>query len=92
MSKGKKMQNYELDFKLKVLKEAEEVGNFSLVAERYKLPKSTLFTWKKSLENKAATTELNSVKDLKKKLADKELENEVLKELLKKTYQVWSKE
>jgi len=30
------------------------------------------------------------VKDLKRKLADSELEIKVLKELLKKTYQVWN--
>ncbi len=93
MSKGKrKMKNYELDFKLKVLKEAEELGNTSLVAKKYSLTPSTVFTWKKSLENKELTIKEKSVKALQKELADKELENQVLKELLKKTYRVWNKE
>lgn len=94
MKKGgkKKMHNHDLDFKMKVLKEAEEVRNVSLVARKYSLKPSTVFTWKKSLEGKERLSKEKGIKELKRELADKELENQILKELLKKTYQVWNKE
>jgi len=94
MKKGgkQKMRHYDLAFKRKVLQEADEVQNTSLVAKKYSLAPSTVFTWKRSLQFKDLNGKEKSIRELKKELADKELENQVLKELLKKTYQVWNKE
>ena len=94
MKKGgkQKMKQYDLEFKKKVLQEVDEVQNTSLVAKKYSLAPSTVFTWRKSLQFKEINSKEKSIKELKKELADKELENQVLKELLKKTYQVWNKE
>jgi transposase-like protein len=90
-NKKKELKSYDLEFKLKVLKECSEVGNTTLVARRYKLSPSTVHTWKKTLEDKDTKLKDQSIKSLKKELSDKDLENQILKELLKKTYQVWSK-
>lgn len=78
--------------KQQIIKEATETGNVSLVAEKHGIPKSTVATWvsRKQPHNIEKHKEKLELKDLKKKLADAELKNKVLSELLKKTYQVWN--
>jgi len=78
--------------KQQIIKEVSDTGNLSLVAEKHSIPKSTVGTWISNTKphNIEKHKEKTEVKDLKRKLADAELENKVLKELLKKTYQVWN--
>lgn len=78
--------------KQQILKEVSETGNVSLVAKKHGVPKGTVGTWVSNTKphNIKKHKEKSEVKDLRKKLSDAELENRVLKELLKKTYQVWN--
>jgi len=83
------MKQYSIDFKEQILKEAAETGSVSLVARKHRVPTSTIHTWQKSLKNKDLHVKNKQDRELKKQLADLELENQILKELLKKTHQVW---
>ena len=83
------MKTYSLEEKGQVLKEVKETGNALIVAKRHKIPISTLKTWLKNIENKDIRSSRKTLKDLEKKLADKDLEISILKDLLKKTNQAW---
>ncbi len=88
------MNSYDKKFKDKVIKEVSEVGNVALVARKYDLPKSTLQTWylkdkRDTPEKKESDAKARKIKVLEKELAARDLENEVLKDLLKKTHQLW---
>mgnify|MGYP006268932865 FL=1 len=78
--------------KQQVMKEVTETGNLTLVSEKHGVPKSTVATWlsRKQPHNIEKHKQKSELKDVKKKLADAELKNKVLTELLKKTYQVWN--
>ena len=89
---------YSSELKNQIIKEVLDTGKIAIVARNHKLPHSTLATWMKQYSSTALNnqTDLQKRKDsnlnflqLKKKLADAELENRVLKELLKKTNQAW---
>mgnify|MGYP001608268616 FL=1 len=70
----------------------KETGSVSAVAKRHGLPINTLYTWvgtKGGKQNKSAKSELLK---LQKELAKKEIENQILRELLKKTSQAWLSE
>jgi transposase-like protein len=77
--------------KEQILKEVEETGSVALVAKKHGVPTTTIHTWKKSLKNKDLYIRNKEERKLEKQLADLELENQILKELLKKTHQVWLK-
>ena len=85
------MNRYSDELRSQVIKEFSEVKSYSLLAEKHNIPESTIYYWVRPSKpvNKAkehfASTEN---KDLKKKLYESELENQILRELLKKTYQV----
>ncbi len=81
---------YSNELKLQVVKEIQEVGNISFVCKKHGLKPSTVHGWLKAYNNKDHLDELAQLRKLKKELADSKLENTVLKELLKKTYQVWN--
>lgn len=83
---------YSQEVKDEILKEVKEVGNVKLVARKHGIPPSTINTWIYSLRNKPQIDKDKETKALKKKLADAELENKILRDLLKKTYQVWDKD
>ena len=89
MGKG---SSYSQDFKDQVLKECRETNNHTAVARKYEIPTSTVFTWINKDKNKPKIENRKREKNLKKELADVKLENEILKELLKKTHQLWLKE
>ena len=82
----KRLDEYE---RAKVIKEAKETGNIALVAKAHGIGYSTLTRWiteerqypnrKKSLNDKMQA----------QKLKDLELENMILRDLLKKTNQLW---
>ena len=84
---------YSLEFKEKVINEVQEVKSLTSVARKHSIPTSTIATWiKKSNQNveyklESSKKNLKSEnKNLKKKLADAELELMILKDLLKKSY------
>lgn len=89
MAKGIK---YDIEFREQILKECRETNNYTAVARKYDLPTTTVFTWVRKDKNKPKIEGQKKNKALEKELSEVKLENEILKELLKKTHQVWLKE
>jgi transposase-like protein len=83
------LKSYSLEEKNQIIKEVKETGNISLVAQKHKVPSSTVHSWLKSLENKEINLSKKTLKNLEKQLADKDLEIRILRDLLKKTSQAW---
>jgi transposase len=86
------VKRYDLEFKSQLIKEASEASNATIVAKKHGVPVGTIHTWMNSNASKKVKEDTKSFKSLQKKLAEKELENQILKDLLKKTVQVWSNE
>ena len=88
------METYDEDLKARLIKEAKEVKNVALVARKYNIPKSTLQTWvsqdkKDTPEKRAENEKALKIKELEKNLEARDLEIVVLKDLLKKSNQLW---
>ena len=87
-----KHNTYTLEFKEQCVKEALDIGKVSVVARKHKIHQSILHRWinepKYAAQKKSSLSNL----ELRKRLDDAELENRVLKELLKKTNQAWLKD
>ena len=81
----KKLKNYPKELKEKVLREARETGNIGLVADKYEINRPTVYSWIKNDKYKEKNQTKKSIKTLEKELAEKGLENKILRELLKKT-------
>lgn len=85
-------KSYSKEFQVQVLKECLETGNHIIVAKKHKIPASTVYGWLRRYKNKDKTKKDKTVKTLEKELADTKLENRILKELLKKSHQLWLKD
>lgn len=83
---------YSTEFKNQVIKEAIETNNTALVARKHGLSQRTVYNWYSKEINKESIEKNKSMKFLQKELSDVKLENQILKDLLKKTVHVWSKE
>jgi len=86
------MKQYSEAIKEQILKEAKDTGSVALVAKKHGVPTSTIHTWQKMFNNGVLINKSKENRSLRKKISELELENQVLKELLKKTHQVWLKE
>lgn len=82
---------YGNDLRAQVIKESKETGNAAMVARRHEVPIATVYSWLRSADKPKNLTKAEVI-DLRKKLEEKELENAILKDLLKKTNQAWLKE
>ena len=72
-----------------ILKAVKETGNAALVARNRGISYTTIASWVRR-ENRAPQREYKKdLKSLESHLKDAELENRILKELLKKTNQLW---
>lgn len=80
------------EFRESLVKEAIETGNVAAVARKHGINDQRLHYWVKKFHNKDKLGERSELKKLRKELEDKDLEIAILKELLKKTNQVWLKE
>ena len=90
-----KGQRYSLDLKEKALKEYMETKNLSDVSKINKIPVTTLRGWVLKSANPKKYSKSASKKeilDLQKQLEKKNIEIDILKELLKKTNQAWLKD
>jgi transposase-like protein len=91
-------KKYTEEEKLQIINEAKTSGNITATAKRYSLSDSSIHGWMRRLEfNKPAKTtssksDQQEIKRLKRQLADAQLENSILKDLVKKTVQVWTSE
>ena len=72
-----------------ILKEVHETGVVVTVAKKYNVNPKTVHNWMRTFKNKDKHDAQKQLRDLQKKLKSAELENLVLKELLKKTYPHW---
>ena len=84
------MRKYKADEKAEILKEVEDVGNIHAVCRKRGISHTTVHNWlrKRKLEGKASNYPAENRK-LKKKISELELQNAILKDLLKKTHQVF---
>jgi transposase-like protein len=88
----KRAKSYTSEFKEQILKECIETNKYNVVARKHNIPVTTVYTWIKRDKNKTRIKSSKGQKALKKELEDVKLENKVLKELLKKTHQLWLKD
>jgi len=94
-----KRNTYTQEFKQQIIKEAIETGNCSIVARRYDINPNVLARWVRENKNggtlSSSTNNIFASPDtkqvevenekLKKLLGEKELENQILRELIKKS-------
>ena len=77
------------ELKNQIVKEVQEVGVVTTVAKRHGISSKTIHNWLSADKNHDQIGEMKKGRELSKKLKETELEVEVLKALLKKTYQRW---
>lgn len=86
-------QKYSDEEKMKIIQEAKTSGNIAATAKRYSITDATVHGWMKKFNNVKPEKDLHQeIKRLKQQLADRDLENSILKDLVKKTVQVWTHE
>ena len=86
------MKKFSPELKKQIITEAKEVGNVAAVARKHGISPVTIHGWiKKTKESKISSqkSDKQKLRKLEKELADQKLENEILKELLKKTNAAW---
>jgi predicted HTH transcriptional regulator len=89
----KKSKTYDLELKTKVLKEYEETSSLSEVSRQNNVPVTTVRSWiLKRDGKKSSQSQKRQVEKLQKELPASLVENQILKELLKKTNQAWLKD
>lgn len=78
------------EFKEQIVKEVKEVGNCTVVSEKNGLSPKTVNRWVLNDKNHVTISEVRKVRELEKIIKDRNLEIEVLRSLLKKTYPHWN--
>jgi transposase-like protein len=86
------VKKYSNEIKVQVLAEIKEVGSIEAVARKHDISGKTIHNWLRAERNKDVNDANKSVRQLEKTIAERDLQIEVLKSLLKKTYQVWNNE
>lgn len=77
--------------KQKIIAEARDCGNVSATARKYSVSDITVHNWIKKFNKSKNEKDLHQqIRKLENQLADKNLENAILKDLVKKTVQVFS--
>jgi len=89
---SRKNKRYDKELRAQVLKEVGETKNAAVVARSHGLKYSTVASWIRAERKAPAKREKAQKKAQQKRLEKLELENRILKELLKKTNQVWLSE
>lgn len=84
-----KGNRYDAELKAQVIKEVKETKNIALVARTRGLIYNTVSGWILAERKAPAKKQQKDQKELRTRLAKLELENRILKELLKKTNQAW---
>lgn len=83
------VKKYSKELREQILKEVKDIGNVALVARNHGIPYQTVVSWIGSERRAPARKRNQDLKALESRLRDAELENRILKELLKKTNQLW---
>ena len=82
---------YTQELKEKILEEVKQSRRISSVAKKHGIPDSTIHTWLKKKELKPQSDLFLEVKRLKKKLSESEQSVTLLKDMLKKSYQIFDR-
>ena|SRR5690606_5714628 len=88
-------KKYSDEEKQQIINEAKESGNICATAKKYSIADSSIHGWMKGKKKISVSKDKNLFQEnkiLKNQLADARLENSVLKDLVKKTVQVWSQD
>ncbi len=85
-------KNYSKELRDQVVKECIETGNYGAVSSKHDIPITTIYGWIKRHKSKQKKDSRKDVKELEVELKDVQLENRILKELLKKSHQLWLKD
>ncbi len=85
-------KSYNEELKVQVVKECIETNNYAAVSSKQDIPVTTIYGWIRRHKNKQKKESRRNVKELEAELKDVKLENEILKELLKKSHQLWLKD
>lgn len=85
-------ESYSEGLKAQVVKECIETNNYAAVSSKHDIPVTTIYGWIRRHKNKQKKESRRNVKELEAELKDVKLENEILKELLKKSHQLWLKD
>jgi transposase-like protein len=83
------VKSYSKELREQILKEVKDTGNMALVARNHGISYQTVVSWVGSERRAPARKRKQDLKALESRLKDAELENRILKELLKKTNQLW---
>lgn len=83
---------FSMELKQQILKEVEETGSVALVAKKHGINPKNVYNWVGASKNSVQISEQRKVRELSKLVQEQALQIEVLKSLLKKTYQVWDNE
>jgi len=78
------VKRYPKELREQILKEIKDTGNMALVARNHGITYHTVVSWVDSERKTPAKTQKREIKALEARLKDAELENRILKELLKK--------
>jgi transposase-like protein len=85
-------QQFSMELKQQILREIEETGSVVVVARKHGIIPRTIYNWVRASKNTVQISEQKRVRELTKQVQEQALQIEVLKSLLKKTYQVWDSE
>ncbi len=83
------VKSYSKELREQILKEVKDTGNMALVSRKHGISYQTVVSWVGSERRAPAKKRKQDLKSLETRLKDAELENRILKELLKKTNQLW---
>lgn len=89
------MKNLTEESKKLIVQEVKAVGSISAVARKHKIPVSTLHAWvtkaskSKPSKKSGSKADREKLKALTKQLKEAQLENQILKDLIKKTNHAW---
>ena len=81
-------KSYSEELKEPVVKECIETNNYGAVSNKDEIPVTTIYGWIKRHKNKKKKESKKKVKESESELKDLKLENEILKELLRKSQQL----
>ena len=84
--KGGALKRYTEEEKIEILKEVENLGNVSLVAKKHGMPATTIQNW---IRKGLSPSDSSEIRRLKKTISQQKLQISILKDLLKKTHQVF---
>lgn len=87
-----KKSEFTQEFKEKIIKEVSETGSPSAVAAKYNLPVVKIYAWTNRHRAKMKKGNSVTVAKLQKELHVKDVQIQILKELLKKTNHAWLNE